>query len=496
MKKFLAIMLAAVMMLSVCTLTVSADTNGTIAINGLNPDATYSIYKLLNLESYNVTNQAYSYTVAPEWAEFFEEPEALAYISINEQGYVSWIGDTEDEAVAAFSQLALAYAAENGIAPVKTSANAGDFTVDGNVGKFEGLELGYYLVDTTAGIMCALTTTAPNGVVNAKNGIPIITKTVIEDSTNQPGDKNTADIGQMVDYIITVTVHKGAQNYVVHDQMAQGLTFKGVTKVEYINPDDTAKSKVCTEGGEYTLRTAPGITEITTDDTDHCTFEVVFSPSFMEEIEENDKVIIYYTAMLNRNATIAGDGNPNDAWITFGEGHTTTPVTTRTYTYAFDLLKTDGSNNFLEGATFRIYDAATGGSEVKVVELSRTADEVIYRRARADEAGTLITMIGGKAKLVGFDNGAYYLEEIDVPAGYNRLAARHRFVISDGNLEAQYTGGAYSVGSGVQVINKTGMALPETGGFGTTMFVVIGGLMVVAAGVLLVTKKRVSKFED
>ena len=42
------------------------------------------------------------------------------------------------------------------------------------------------------------------------------------------------------------------------------------------------------------------------------------------------------------------------------------------------------------------------------------------------------------------------------------------------------------------VVNKTGSALPSTGGMGTTIFYVIGALLMVGAAVLLITKKRMA----
>jgi LPXTG-motif cell wall-anchored protein len=97
---------------------------------------------------------------------------------------------------------------------------------------------------------------------------------------------------------------------------------------------------------------------------------------------------------------------------------------------------------------------------------------------------------------VGFDNGTYYLEETVAPAGYNKLTARQKFIISDANLDATFNGDIFSTGSGVHVVNKTGSMLPETGGLGTLLFTLLGGSTVLGTGVVLVTKKRMSKIED
>ena len=109
-----------------------------------------------------------------------------------------------------------------------------------------------------------------------------------------------------------------------------------------------------------------------------------------------------------------------------------------------------------------------------------------------DETGVEIIVKDGKVRVVGFDNGTYYLEETEAPDGYNKLSARQKFIISDGNLDAVYNDGIFSTGSGVHVVNKTGTMLPETGGIGTTIFYAAGALMVLCAVILLITKKRMN----
>ena len=123
-------------------------------------------------------------------------------------------------------------------------------------------------------------------------------------------------------------------------------------------------------------------------------------------------------------------------------------------------------------------------------------DGVTYRRARADEVGIPVVVKDGQVRVVGFDNGTYYLEETVVPNGYNKLAGRQKFIISDKNLDAIFNDDVFSVGSGVHVVNKAGTMLPETGGLGTLLFTLLGGSTVLGTGVVLVTKKRMSKIED
>ena len=102
----------------------------------------------------------------------------------------------------------------------------------------------------------------------------------------------------------------------------------------------------------------------------------------------------------------------------------------------------------------------------------------------------------GKVWVDGLDNGTYYLEEVITPAGYNQLTSRQKFIIADSNLNAVFNDSIYSTGSGVHVVNKTGTMLPETGGMGTVLFITFGTMVVLATGVLLVTKKRMSMIRE
>ena len=499
-------MLAMAMLFTLAVTAFAAEGElGSITINGVSDKNTYEIYRLLDLQSYDKESGAYSYTVNSAWSTFFATDEANAYFAVDEQNYATWIAASDDdETVAAFAKIALQYAKDNNIDPVKSSDTEGAFVITTNEetevtsGVFSDLTLGYYLVDSTVGALCGLTTTNPDASINAKNGIPVVDKQVIEDSTNNPGPSNTADIGQIVEFQTIITVHAGAENYVLHDKMSAGLTFQKITKVEHVVPGDNAHEAV--SGTDYTV--------VTKDLHEGCTFEVHFTKAFCDHLETNDKIIVHYTAMLNRHALVAGDGNPNETWLDFGEENETNHDTTKTYTFGIDIVKTDGQNNLIDGAEFRIYDAAEGGNEIGVVPLLDADEKPVmdengnpmYRRARPDEQtdGKTVNIVvkDGLVTVVGFDNGTYYLQEVVTPAGYNQLAARQRFIIADGNLDSVFNGDIYSTGSGVHVVNKSGTMLPETGGMGTKMFITFGAVVVLGAGALLVTKKRMGMIED
>ena len=505
MKRIISIALSIVLALclSLTAFAANTRTDGTITINGISEDTEYAIYKLLDLESFDKTSGAYSYKVNSAWTAYFATEEAKDYVTIDEAGYVTWIASEADSTVAAFAQKALAYAKANNISPVKTSENDGDMTIDGTTGKFTDLTLGWYLVDSSAGALCGLTTTDPNASVNAKNHTPIIDKQVQEDLTGMWGDTNTADIGQIVNFMTIIHVAAGAENYVLHDIMSENFNFvqdldnnRGVTSIKLVN----------SAGAESTLAIGTDYTVKAADMGDNCTFEVIFSEDLVASLKANDRLLVYYNAMLNRYAEVGTTtGNPNEAFLEYGEEHYTTHDKTNTFTFSIDIIKTDSSNKLIDGAEFRIYDAATGGNEIKVVPLMESDNVTpvldadgnqMYRRAREDEDGVSIKVTDGKITVIGFDNGVYYLEETVAPAGYNKLTARKEFTIADGNLDSVFNDGIYSTGSGVHVVNKTGSMLPETGAAGTIAFISLGVLLILGTGVLLVTKKRMSMIED
>ncbi len=489
MKKIISLVLVLMLIASLSFAAFAAGETGSITINGASAENVYEIYRMLDL-SLSGSGTAYTYTVNAEWEGFFATTEAQKYISINDAGAASWVAAEDDDTKAAFAKLALAHAEANGIDPVKSSRNEGEFVITATAGKFEGLELGYYLIDSTMGALCGLTTTNPNASINAKNGSPTIDKQVQEDSTEQWGKTNTADIGQVVKYRVTINVHAGAQNYILHDTMESGLDFIRVTQIQHVRPGSESHNA---PAEMYTVKTGDAVT------TDGCDFEVHFTQAFCDEMETNDKIIVYYEAVMNRNAEIHNDTNDNVAWLTFGDAgdndqpHKSNESSVSTRTFGIDIVKTDSEDKLIDGAKFKIYDAMTGGNEIFVVANDEGNG---YLRNASATAGVEIEVKDGKIRVEGLDNGTYYLEETKEPDGYNKLTARQKFIISDANLDATFNGDNFSSGSGVHVVNNTGSRLPETGGLGTLLFTLLGGSTALGTGVVLVTKKRMSKIED
>ena len=470
-KKLATLFLAMVMVFAMVIPTLAAGT-GSITINNPKKDQKYTIYKMFDLESYDVATGAYSYKITADWEGFMNPGNyGETYFNVDEQGYVTLITTPTEEQKAELAKEALKYATVNGITGTTYTITEADQTAGSYT--FSGLDLGYYVIDSSVGTLCALTTTKPAATLNEKNDEPTITKTVEGAATS------TASIGDTVNFAIQINAKKGAQNYVLHDKMGAGLTL---------------------DAGSFTVKvgtTAVADTNYAIDTTlltDGCTFEITFTDAYLDTITVDTTIDITYTAKVNQNAVIAATGNTNTARLTYGDSHETASASTTTYTYAFDLVKTNSDNKLLTGAEFELYDALTDGTKINLVK-DATGE---YRVADADEVAvagfTSATIEAGKVRISGLGNGTYYLQETKAPDGYNKLAGRKDVTITDANNYATMdtSDDTLYVSGGVQVINLSGTELPSTGGIGTTIFYVAGSLLAVGAIILLVTKKRMN----
>ena len=471
-KKLASLLLAMVMVFALATTAYAEGETGSITINDAVVGQTYTIYQILDLESYNTSANAYAYKTTTAWNTFINSDAIKGtYVEVDAQGYVTW---KEGADAAAFAKAAQKYAKDNSI------ANQGSVTATTTTVSFTGLDLGYYLVDTTLGTLCALDTTNPDVVMEEKNEVPTNVKTVEEDSTGNYGEKNDADIGQTVNFKSTITAQAGAENYVFHDTMSAGLTYTGVTGIT-LNGDTV-------DAGNYTV--------VTEGLTDGCTFEVRFAQAFCDTLKANDQIVISYTATLNENAVIAGAGNPNTSKVSYGDSSNTkyTPDSqTKTYTWDVDVFKytMDGeTEKALAGATFTLSKNADGSNPIALVSEGNN----VYRVAKTGETGTvteITTDATGKFTIKGLDADTYYLTETAAPAGYNKLAGPVTVVIGENGVVNGTTEAPQGVDE-VKVLNQSGTELPSTGGMGTNVFYVLGGVLVLAAVVLLVTRKRMS----
>lgn len=469
-RKLVSLLLAVVLTLGLAALGYAEGETGSITINDAVVGQTYTIYQILDLESYNASANAYAYKATTAWNTFINSDAIKGtYVEVDAQGYVTWKDGAD---AAAFAKAAQKYAKDNNI------ANQGTVTATTTKVSFTELDLGYYLVDTTLGTLCALDTTNPDVVMEEKNEVPTNVKTVEEDSTGKYGEKNDADIGQTVNFKSTIKAQAGAENYVFHDTMSTGLTYTGVTGITL--------NGTTVDASNYTV--------VTEGLTDGCTFEVRFTQAFCDTLKANDQIVISYTATLNENAEIAGEGNPNTSKVSYGDSSNTkyTPNSqTKTYTWDVDVFKytMNGENETaLAGATFTLSKNADGSNPIALVSEGNN----VYRVAKTGETGTvteITTDATGKFTIKGLDADTYYLTETAAPAGYNKLAGPVTIVIGENGVVNATEAAPQGVNE-VKVLNQSGTELPSTGGIGTTIFYVLGGVLAVGAVALLIAKRR------
>ncbi len=455
MKKLFAVLLALTLVLSMGTIALAAG-NGTITIENAEKDYSYSVYKMLDFKPVDGDSQKGIYTIATGWDNFFKTGVGKDYFSVADNGSVTKTKEPDAE----LARAAVDYAKTATESFSKTEVAESDTLVFGD------LDLGYYAVDTTVGAICSLTNTNSNAKAIEKNELPSLEKKIIED--NAPVDANNARIGENVDYEITVKIGKGLKDYVVTDTMSEGLTYN----------DD---AKLYIDGVE--IKTGFEIKNVTEQ-----SFEIVFDNDYVKTIAGKE-VVIKFSAELNKNAEVGSDANTNTAKLEYDNENTvvSTPEdTVKTYTTKLTINKfetTDEGEVPLTGAGFTLYKGSKSEANIVGAEITGDISEFVWN---------------------GLEEGTYILEETVVPEGYNKAkditftltcdeTTGDWSVVSADIIESVEENVELNVFEG-KVENVTGTLLPETGGIGTTIFYIVGIVMMLGAGIILISKKRMASF--
>lgn len=497
-KKIAAIMFAFMMVFTLSSNvnaeTVSGDSTqtGTIRITNAKKDHTYKLYKILNLDSYSYDSTSanrdgnYSYTLTGDasWDAFVNknknaEGENDKFFNVTDNKYVTFNKTKEASDLA---KAAMKYVTDENV--TTTTELTKTATEDGNL-EFTGLKLGYYLVDSTAGALCNLTTTNPTINIQEKSEVPKVEKQVWCNDQNKYSNGNYASIGDTVKFKTTITKKSGAQNYILHDTLSNGLTLSNSSfSVKKSDGTDVPENKY-----KITYNDKLG------DDAVNCSFHISFENSYIEALTDNEKIEVEYSAVLNEKAVIFdptnGGTNDNTTFLQYGDNMKTTVSTTNTMTYYFKVFKYTGSNKPLADAEFEL---TQNGNKIKFV-LDSTKDGMykVYRKATQEEieankaTDKLITDSDGKIKICGIF-GEYKLEETKAPKGYNKLVSPYTIKVSDGGFVT--VNNEKPSHNDVKVKNESGSLLPSTGGMGTTLIYLIGGVLVLGSGFVLANKKR------
>jgi len=486
MRKILSILLALTMIVGLMSVSAWA---ASIEVQDVLDGETYTAYKILN---YTKSGDAYSYYLTTaQYNAFGSVLEGAGFIfqasADGTQYFVTNADQEKTEPTPVDAAAAAAYlkthVSELGDAIEKKTATGADGEAN-----FEDLTTGYYFITSSAGSLAALHDENGIATVVEKNTMITDDKVVDENSAN-------AQVGDVLNYTITLTDGKGTNlEATVTDTLSKGLTYNNDAVVTV--PD---KSEGAEEGATKTLVKDTDYTvTVTTDATTKKTTVVyTFTAAVMTALDEGDKISIAYTSTVNADASI--DGTISNTEYTEYSEQKTEGTTVDTDLTDLTVNKTDGTDA-LKGAQFKLYrtDEALEldhvdvllreltDAELTAAGITKAANTVYYT---VDPNGTnLIDMaqkegdnyLYSSAVVYGLDkDSTYFLEETKAPEGYNLLEEEKEV-----NLGTTTT---------IDIENKAGTVLPSTGGIGTTIFYIVGGLLAVGAGVVLVTKKRMSK---
>ncbi len=494
---------------SAATSTPEVKTTGNLTIK--KATGTYAIYQVftgdlvVDGDSKTLSNVVWGESVTP-----FEYD-----IGTNEKSKVAkviaeFLSGKGEEEVKKFAKTAISYKTKKYQSVTATNGEA----------KFENLPVGYYVVENTeVGTEEAYTSYILQVVgdteVNNKSGVPELEKKV-QDKNDSTGETTTwqdsadYDIGDAVPFKLTGTIADNYSEYTTyyyafHDVEEAGLTFSKITSVYVLN----GKEKIGLTENDYEVHKKTADASV----TDDCTFEVVFNNlkdikvNGAEVVTKDSKIVVEYESTLNSESVLGNTGNVNKAKLEFsnnpyntqGGNKGETPwdnVIVFTYKTVINKVDQDGTTP-LKGAGFTLYK----------FDYSKNSYQPYQNGTpELNEEGTSFTF-------KGLDDGKYKLVETTVPTGYNKAddilftvtANHHDKWASDDrtsvltNLESnglaadKITGDVATGTITSSVINKKGTVLPSTGGIGTTVFYVTGAILMLGAGVLLVSRKRVSK---
>ena len=519
-KKFVGVLLAMIMALAM-TMTAFAATV-TVPSDGILKDHTFTAYQVLSgREEGGVLSDV-------QWGSGINSDAFLAALKADTTygslftdctdaaAVAKVLGDNNTNTALANAVAKLAYANKTGTGTALTS---GENTLDN----------GYYLVvDTTADVgeggayNASLLQVVGNINITVKTDAPTVEKKVLEDDKyNQDGGYGTGyndvadyNMGDAVPFHLIGSVPDMSRydtyKYIFHDTLSTGLTLNENSIKVYV-----ASDKAGTDKAEIT-----GWTKA----VDGQSFTVSFANlKTVSGVSQGKYIIVEYTATLNQGAVVGLDGNPNVVYLEYSNkpdqsGSGDTGNTGKTpedkvivFTYELDTTKVDGQDNTkkLEGAEFKLHNA---DNKWAIVD----SNSKVTGWADSEEGGsTLASDANGLFKVIGLDDGTYYLKETKAPTGYNLLSSEITVVIkatttngqtwTDGQASSALTNlavtadgtagtGDTSTGiAGITVANNKGSTLPETGGMGTTIFYVLGTILVLGAAIMLITKRRMNK---
>ena len=498
-RKLTSLLLALVMVFALATTAFAQDVTvtggtGSITISNAAKGETYAIYKLFDA-TVNADGSSIAYTG--------EIPESLnTYFIADGNGYISATAAAKDgESMSEGLKTAL----KAWTATVRATSAAES---DGSALNFKELAYGYYVVTTTQG----------DHVISVDSTMPDVT--IVDKNSSTPKDlsktasSNDVSIGDTVTYTVRFKTSnyygagadaKEIVSYTIVDTLPAFLTSVNVTSIIVDDDgDDTTTDDRATVTAQFTDK------KINIDWYDEDNNKFLYN--------NGATVTITYTAKVTDKAAIDGKGNTNKVTVTWTTKNNNQPGPDKIeneetiFTYAIALKKVNNKGKALPDAVFQFpfYVKSTADADGAYIYAGTTAGEGLTNQITTPASGVIVVK--------GVKSGRYEITEFKAPDGYNKLTdpviveavktgstSTHAIVYLDenGNITNKETDKKTEVkvdietiaATAIAVVNKAGTELPSTGGMGTTIFYVLGAVLVVGAGVLLVTKKRMSQSE-
>ena len=509
MKRIMALMLAAIMMMAMSvtafaaggatgTHTLTVNVKSTTPAQDLKGQ-TINLYKLFDVtESKSGETTNYAYTVNNTYKATLASVLKIGETAKDEEyaAAVLALKDTDG----AVQKFANDFTAEALTKKLSATANSGKITEENKTSyTFENLAAGYYLVYVTGGkeIQSSLVTVdETTTTVNLKTEAPSITKTA---------DKETAEIGQVVKYTVTGAIPDTTgyeqYQYIIHDELSKGLDFVNDAKGTALEEGATTVT-VAVAFGEEIADASKAPTTATLDSTNKKKMSLDLSEWVRANQTNKGKAFtVTYYAKVNKDAVVT---EKNNAQLEYGnnpkETTKTTPSEAKTPTYPLDILKKEKtSEKELAGAKFSLYtteaDAKAGtnaitvsGSDGKYV-VDPTSKNTVFESVASIEGENYNLHVNG------LKAGDYWLVETEAPAGYNKLTAPIKVTIkksadADVNNWTISKDGVDEKDKIIDIENSTGSILPSTGGRGAIAFAVIAALLVFGVAVSFIRDKR------
>lgn len=382
--------------------------------------------------------------------------------------------------------------------------------------EISGLPVGYYLVKETTD-----PASMPDGETNSLYIVQVVDNTSIgvksgtassekkvKDHSAQgyTGWQDSADynIGDSVPFRLTATVGSDYANYkngyqlTFHDVECEGLTFDQSSVKVFIGDSTTAL-----ENKYY---------QISTGCSDGCTFEIHF-PNLKDiaSVQAGTKIHVEYNSVLDTDAKIGAEGNPNVMHITFSNNPYVTDQKGKTPDDKVIVFTYKVVVNKVKPKSVDPTAPSDPTDPTSIYESLEGAGFTLYKKVGEDTYSPIGQELKGDGMVTfvweGLDDGDYKLVETTTPAGYNSIAdilftisAEHEESSNDPKLTSLTGGDLFTgeVSTGqieADIVNQAGNTLPSTGGMGTTVFYVVGSILVIGAVILLVSKKRMSAAE-